>query len=816
MLRAIPESLSPLAPASAPAIEAGSCAPGGAPGGGGAAGGGSAPSPAPPAPSAAVEAGDGEPGPEPPRRRPISQPEDYGIPLPEWLAQCLRQVPPTAGQGCATEPEALLAAAFDFAFQLHDGQFRASGEPYIIHPIAVADLLRGIGASAAVIAAGFLHDVVEDTQVTPEDIEQRFGPEVRALVEGVTKLGGIHFTNKTEAQAENLRRMFLAMASDIRVVLVKLADRLHNMRTLSALKPEKQERIARETRDIYAPLANRLGIGRFKWELEDLTFKILEPEAFREIQQQVATKRSEREHRLGVTVQMLRDRLREVGLESCEVSGRPKHLFGIWSKMQRQQKAFHELYDVAAVRILCPTVESCYGALAVVHAMFRSIPGRFKDYISLPKPNGYQSLHTAVIGRHRPIEVQIRTQEMHQVAEYGIAAHWKYKEGGSPAATGSDAERFNWLRQLVDWQKDGGSEDSSDYLAAIKEDLFDEEVFVFTPKGDVVGLRKGSTAVDFAYRIHSEVGNHCQGVRINDRLCPLATPLQNGDFVQILTAKSGHPSLDWLNFVATPTARNRIRAWYKRSHREENIQRGTAMLERELGREGFDALLKGENLARVARRCNLQTTDDLLASLGFGGVTLQQVLNRLREEIRLATEAASPVLSNEQVAAEAALAGRVAAPAVAPVGSPILGLEGLEYRLGGCCCPLPGEGIVGTVALGNHGITIHRQDCANVAAMPADRRLPVRWNPSPEGQPRRYPVRLRIEVLDRVGVLKDILTRLSDHRINVRDAHVRTSAGKPARIELQVELLNASQLADTTNQIRSMADVLSICRLGTG
>ena len=751
-----------------------------------------------------------------PRRRWIGRPEDYGIPLPEWLAQCVRHVPPGSGEVCPTDTEALLAAAFDFAYQLHDGQFRASGEPYIIHPIAVADLLRDIGASAAVIAAGFLHDVVEDTQVTPEDIEERFGLEVRALVEGVTKLGGIHFTNKTEAQAENLRRMFLAMASDIRVVLVKLADRLHNMRTLSALKPEKQERIARETRDIYAPLANRLGIGRFKWELEDLSFKILEPEAFREIQQQVATKRSEREERLGVTVQMLRDRLREVGLESCEVSGRPKHLFGIWSKMQRQQKAFHELYDIAAVRILCPSVDSCYRALAVVHEMFRSIPGRFKDYISLPKPNGYQSLHTAVIGRHRPIEVQIRTQEMHQVAEYGIAAHWKYKEGGSPAATGSDAERFNWLRQLVDWQKDGGSEDSSDYLASIKEDLFDEEVFVFTPKGDVVGLRKGSTAVDFAYRIHSEVGNHCQGVRINDRLCPLATPLQNGDFVQILTAKSGHPSLDWLNFVATPTARNRIRAWYKRSHREENIQRGTEMLERELGREGFDALLKGEALARVARRCNLQVTDDLLASLGFGGVTLQQVLNRLREEIRLATEAAPPVLSNEQVAAEAALAWRGAPTAPSPAGSPILGLEGLEYRLGGCCSPLPGEGIVGTVALGNHGITIHRQDCANVAAIPAERRLPVRWNPAADGQPRRYPVRLRIEVLDRVGVLKDILTRLSDHRINVRDAHVRTSAGKPARIELQVELLHAGQLADTTNQIRSMADVLSICRLGTG
>ena len=383
-------------------------------------------------------------------RKPIRAPADYGIPLPEWLQRCIEHVPPGHGVSCPTDAEALLASAFDFAYQLHEGQFRASGEPYIIHPVAVADLLRDIGASAGVIAAGFLHDVVEDTEVTAEEIEQHFGGEVRALVEGVTKLGGIHFTNYTEAQAENLRRMFLAMASDIRVVLVKLADRLHNMRTIAALQPEKQLRIARETREIYAPLANRLGIGRLKWELEDLAFKILEPESFRDVQQQVSIKRSEREERLAITVQLLRDRLAAVGLTNCEVSGRPKHLYGIWSKMQRQQKAFHEIYDVAALRILCPNFESCYRALAVVHDTFRPIPGRFKDYIGLPKPNGYQSLHTAVIGRHRPIEVQIRTTDMHQVAEYGIAAHWKYKEGGSPAASGADAERFNWLRQLVD------------------------------------------------------------------------------------------------------------------------------------------------------------------------------------------------------------------------------------------------------------------------------------------------------------------------------------------------------------------------------
>jgi RelA/SpoT family (p)ppGpp synthetase len=471
---------------------------------------------------------------------------------------------------------------------------------------------------------------------------------------------------------------------------------------------------------------------------------------------------------------------------------------------------------VAALRIICPNLESCYRALAVVHDTFRPIPGRFKDYIGLPKPTGYQSLHTAVIGRHRPIEVQIRTAEMHRVAEFGIAAHWKYKEGGSPAALGADAERFNWLRQLVDWQKDGVGDDSNDFLRSIKEDLFDEEVFVFTPKGDVVGLRKGSTAVDFAYRIHSEVGNCCQGVRINDRLCPLATPLQNGDFVQVMTAKSAHPSLDWLNFVATPTARNRIRQWYKKSHRDENILRGTSMLERELGRDGFDVLLNGEAMAKVARRCNLVATEDLLAALGFGGVTLHQVLNRLREELRLVSAESEPELTNEEVAR------KVQAPvqhALSPHGetSPILGLEGLEYRMGGCCSPLPGEAIVGTVALGNHGITIHRQDCPNLGAVPVERRLPVQWNPvAAEALRRRYPVQLRIEVLDRVGVLKDILTRLSDHRINVSDARVRTNPGKPARIDLRVELQSAHQLRDTLDQIRSMADVLDIARTGIG
>tara|TARA_Y100001968_G_scaffold51762_1_gene42732 strand:- start:43054 stop:45384 length:2331 start_codon:yes stop_codon:yes gene_type:complete len=747
------------------------------------------------------------------RSQHIKRTEDYKIELPNWLEKCIKNAPPGIGECCPIESESLFSNAFDLAFQLHEGQFRASGDPYIVHPVAVADLLKSIGASPSVIAAGFLHDVVEDTDITPDKLEGYFGHEVRELVEGVTKLGGIHFTNRTEAQAENLRKMFLAMANDIRVVLVKLADRLHNMRTIESLEFSKQQRIALETREIYAPLANRLGIGRFKWELEDLAFKLLEPNAYKEIQDAVSTKRSEREERLQITIELLKKHLLSSGLENCEISGRPKHLYGIWSKMQRQQKMFHEIFDVAALRIIVPNVESCYRALAVVHDTFRPIPGRFKDYIGLPKPNGYQSLHTAVIGRHRPIEVQIRTSDMHEMAEFGIAAHWKYKEGGSPAL--GNAERFNWLRQLIEWQQESSHNDHNDYLASIKEDLFDEEVFVFTPNGDVVGLRKGSTAVDFAYRIHSEVGNHCHGTRINDRLSPLSTSLNNGDFVEILTSKSAHPSLDWLNFVATPTARNRIRQWYKKSHREETLQRGKDLLEKELGRKGFDGMLNSQPMAKVVERCNLKTVDDLLASLGFGGITLHQVLNRLREEIRIATLIPETTISNEDVAQK--ISEQVNSTNIKKHSSnhsPILGVEGLDYRLGGCCNPLPGEQIIGTVALGNHGITIHKKDCDNISSMPTERRLPVQWNKSSSLENETFEVQLRIEVIDRVGVLKDILMRLSDSQINVSDARVKTSKNKPACIDLRIQLKNSEQLKDTISQIRSMADVIDIARTG--
>lgn len=740
--------------------------------------------------------------------------------LPDWLQKCLKGASTSSSEAEDERRHSdtvLIASAFEFAYQLHQGQYRKSGEPYIAHPVAVAGTLRDLGGSPAMIAAGFLHDVVEDTDVTIEEIDERFGPEVRQLVEGVTKLSKINFKSKTESQAENFRRMFLAMAQDIRVIVVKLADRLHNMRTLQYMPEASRRRSAQETRDIFAPLANRLGIWRIKWELEDLAFKYLEPDAFREIQQHVSEKRTAREEKLAKATDILRERLQQAGIRCQDISGRPKHLYGIYQKMQRQQKEFHEIYDLAALRIIVQTNEECYRALAVVHDAFRPIPGRFKDYIGLPKPNRYQSLHTGVIGlTGRPLEVQIRTIEMHHIAEYGIAAHWKYKEtGGSSNShlTAAD-EKFTWLRQLLEWQSD--LKDAQEYLDSVKDNLFEDDVYVFTPKGDVVPLSPGSTSVDFAYRIHTEVGNHCTGVRVNGRMVPLSTRLHNGDIVEIMTQKTGHPSLDWLNFVRTSAAKYRIKQWYKRSRREENVARGRELLEKELGKTGFDSLLKSEAMQSVAEKCNYHSVEDLLAGLGYGEVTLNLVLNRWREVVKAQQPVtiAPPFIPKEPTSTAKALRD---APATTSrsTDSPIVGVEGLVYHLAGCCTPIPGEPIIGVVTRGR-GISIHRQGCHNLENVECERLVPVRWNSAVEnsGRPHTYPVDIQIEALDRVGVLKDILSRLSDQGINVRHAQVKTAIGQPALMDLGIDIRDRSQLEQVFTQIKKMSDILNIRRVG--
>ena len=737
----------------------------------------------------------------------------FDVDVPDWLKECLRESSTNFEQTVSYDT-VLICRAFEFAYKLHEGQYRKSGEPYIAHPIAVAGLLRDLGGSSTMIAAGFLHDVVEDTDVSAEEIGSLFGVEVQQLVEGVTKLSKFNFSSKTERQAENFRRMFLAMAADIRVIVVKLADRLHNMRTLEYLKPAKQHQIALETREIFAPLANRLGIGRFKWELEDLAFKYLETDAYRQMQELVAERRSDREERLTQVVGILRSRMEKTGIRCLEINGRPKHLYGIYQKMQRQQKGFHEIYDIAAVRLIMQTNEECYRALAVVHDAFRPIPGRFKDYIGLPKPNRYQSLHTGVIGlTGRPIEVQIRTLEMHHVAEYGIAAHWKYKETGSSNNTKITAEdeKFTWLRQLVEWQND--LKDAQEYIDTVKGNLFDDDVYVFTPNGDVINLSRGATPVDFAYRIHTEVGNHCAGVRVNGQWRVLDNPLQNGDIVEIITNKNSRPSLDWLNFTVTPSAQYRIRQWFKRFHREDNVARGRELLEKELGKKSFESLLKSEPMRTVAERCNYHSVEDLLAALGYGEVTLNLVVNRLREALRVGLE---PEPQESELFPKEFVQSCSTYPQ-SPISSknnPIAGIEGLMYRLAGCCDPLPGEPIIGVVTRGR-GISIHRQGCSNVENVPGERLVPVSWNSTgtENGRPQTYPVSLQIEVLDRVGIFKDILSRLSDQNINVCHAQVKTQEGKPALIDLCIDIRDRQQLERSFTQIKKLSDVLNIRRI---
>jgi GTP diphosphokinase / guanosine-3',5'-bis(diphosphate) 3'-diphosphatase len=740
----------------------------------------------------------------------------YNCDIPDWLQQCLDGV--EHADAAVNSDRQLIKNAFQFAYDLHGDQKRKSGEPYICHPVAVAGLLRDLGGGAEMIAAGFLHDVVEDTEITIDEIGSRFGQETAHLVEGVTKLSKFEFSSKKEQQAENFRRMFLAMAQDIRVIVVKLADRVHNMRTLDHLRPERQQAISQETRDIFAPLADRLGLGRIKWELEDLSFKYIEAEDYRRIQDLVAEKRTAREARVANVTEMIRHRLDRAGIDTVDISGRPKHLYSIYQKMRYQKKEFSEIYDLTAIRIIVKSNHECYLALAEIHDAFKPIPGRFKDYIGLPKNNRYQSLHTTVVGfTGTPLEVQIRTLEMHNVAEYGIAAHWKYKEAtksevGKPETTKETKvttttrrtevdEKFSWLRQLLEWQND--VKDAIEFDDHLKDSLLERDVYVFTPKGEVVSLRQGSTPVDFAYRIHTEVGNHCSGAKVNDRIVPLSRTLLNGDIVEVITRENSHPSLDWLNFVVSPGARNRIVQWYKRSNRDENVARGRESLERELGKSGLEALLKSEPMLAVAQKCNYITVEDLLAGLGYGEITQQMVVNRLREIVR-DREAPTPELPPTT-------APKQYTPAHSDF--PILGIEGLVHHLAGCCNPIPGEPIIGLVTRIN-GISIHRQGCVNIEQMDGNRLLPVSWNTQvTKEKPRTYPVSVQVEVLDRVGVLKDVLSRLTDNRINVRSANVITHYAKPAIIDLSIEVSDKIQLERCFAQIKQMSDVLNIRRI---
>jgi GTP pyrophosphokinase len=706
------------------------------------------------------------------------------------------------------EDVALIKEAFLYAQKSHEGQFRKSEEPYIIHPVSVAKILAELNADKETVAAALLHDVVEDCNVSPKDIEERFGAQVRKIVEGVTKLGKFSFSSKEERQAENFRKLIVAIAEDVRVVLVKLADRLHNMQTLDFMAEKKQKEIAKETLEIYAPLANRFGLGKMKWELEDLSLKYLHNDEFQRIEEMVAASRAQREALISQAVQSLKSEVDNRSIKA-EIVGRPKHSYGIWKKMNRQGKSFEELYDVLAIRVVIdsdddknyceigtdPDTQKCYEVMGLVHSLFRPIPGRFKDYIAMPKANNYQSLHTVVIGpKGHAMEVQIRTRRMHHVAEFGIAAHWRYKESGtSDVKADSQVDRkLAWLRQLVEWQQD--LKDSQEYLDTVKMDLFADEVFVFSPRGDVFDLPTGSTPIDFAYRIHTDIGHHTIGARINERIVPLNTVLRNGDILEIITAKNAHPHMDWLNFAQTHSAKNRIRQWFKKHHREEHIAQGRQMLEAELGRQGLDELFKSEKLKDIGKRLNLTEPDDILAAVGYGDLSLNQIVNKLREQETLDARAAKRLQGPP--------------PPDRPTSN-VGSLGGLMHHLAKCCSPVPGEEIVGVVTRGS-GIAVHRSDCSNLLKIDAERHMSVDWS---QERNNTYPASLKVECIDRVGIAGDILKKISDYKINLKDLRVETHKEiKTATIHLILDVLDIDQLTRISQAISQISDVLLVQR----
>jgi GTP diphosphokinase / guanosine-3',5'-bis(diphosphate) 3'-diphosphatase len=686
-----------------------------------------------------------------------------------------------------------VSQAYELAAQAHKGQLRATGEPYVSHPVAAAQLLADIGIDPVAIQATLLHDIPEDTGYSVADIEERFGPEVARLVDGVTKLSKFSTHSHEEQQAENIRKMFLAMAEDVRVVLIKLADRLHNMRTLYALPSEKQQRIARQTAEIYAPLAERLGIWQMKWELEDLSFKYLEPDAYHAIASQLESRRKTREGYVDRAIQVLREALEKAGIQA-DLSGRPKHIYSIWKKMQRKGASFNEIYDVYAVRVLVDELRDCYAALGVVHSIWRPIPGQFDDYIAMPKGNFYQSLHTAVVAvEGKPLEVQIRTQGMHRISEVGIAAHWRYKEG-SKSDRDYDA-KLAWVRQLMDWQHE--ISDATEFVEGLKLDVFQDQVFVFTPKGEVKDLPAGATPLDFAYRIHTDVGHRCIGAKVNNRLVPLDYKLQNGDIVEIVTTKAAHgPSRDWLNIVRTGHAKEKIRQWFKRQQREENMAHGKDALDRELRRLARTSLerIGPERVMEIAEQYKYLTLDDFYAAIGYGAVGAQAVVTRLG----VVDDANELVLP------------QVAPPTpVSTEGVRVKGVGDVLVRFGKCCAPIPGDPITGFVTRGK-GVTIHLRSCPTVINEPdVNRLIEVEW----EGQAQQtYPIAIRVEAHDRTGLLSDITNVVADNKVNILSANVMTNDDQTATVKATLQVSSVAQLAKILSRLEQLKDVYSVQR----
>lgn len=694
-----------------------------------------------------------------------------------------------------------LKAAYDFSAAAHEGQKRQTGEPYFIHPCAVVNVLVDLGFDdVSTLVAAFLHDVLEDTQVTADELEQKFGKEVLELVEGVTKLDKIKFVSAEDEQAENLRKMFFAMAKDYRVIIIKLADRLHNMRTLDALKPEKQIKIATQSLKIYAPLAGRLGLSFVKCELEDLAMRYLYPDDYYELVEFIKTKSKERQQFIEKICDELKAKLQELGIEG-EVNGRQKHLYGIYKKMLKQGKNIEQIYDISAVRVIVNEVQDCYTVLGAIHTMWMPLPGRFKDYIAMPKPNGYQSLHTTVITRFKEtFEIQIRTYEMHRIAEYGIAAHWKYKEGTTGATKIDD--QINWLREVMDTQRE--SSDSHEFLENIEGNVFTDEVYVFTPKGKVLNLPVGSTTVDFAYAIHSAVGNKCIGAKVNGKIVPLNTVLNTGDIVEILTTNSGKgPSRDWIKFVKTASARTKIRQYFKKEMKEENIKRGKDMLEREAKRRGYNLseLLGTAGLNYIMNRYTLSSIDDLYASVGFGGLTTNQIIVKLIDYFKRDLLSKNPVAEIKTTS--------TTGKSSSGNGVLIRGYDDFLVRLSHCCNPVPGDKIVGYVSRGR-GVSVHCVDCPNVKNMEPERLIEAKWD---DVITQNFLASLKIYCENKSGILAAVTTIISNMKISITGAFARSDNDSgTAEITVMLEVKSTDQVEDVIKKLKTLPEVIDVHR----
>ncbi len=704
--------------------------------------------------------------------------------------------------------------AYQFGESAHSGQFRKSGETYFIHPIHVSLILAELELDEDTIVAGLLHDVVEDTKYTLEDVGKEFGQQVALLVDGVTKLGQIHYDTKEERQAENLRKMFLAMAKDIRVILIKLADRLHNMRTLKYMTDNKKKEKAEETLEIYAPIAHRLGISKLKWELEDLSFLYLDPEGYYDLVSKVNKKREEREKNINNVIQELKKAVKEDEI-TCDITGRPKNFYSIYKKMVYQNKNFEEIYDLTAIRVIVDNIKDCYGILGIVHNLWIPLPGRFKDYISIPKPNMYQSLHTTVMsGTGEPFEIQIRTAEMHRIAEYGIAAHWKYKEG-LEASQGDMESRLSWLRQMMEWQRD--LSDPKEFMDSLKIDLFTNQVFVFTPEGEVIDLPLGSTPVDFAYKIHSAVGNKCVGAKVNGRIVPLNFQLSNGQIIEVLTANNASgPSRDWLKFVKSTQAKNKIKNWFKKERRDENIKEGRDMLEKEIKRNGFQPkeLMKDDWIDPIIEKLGMNVLEDLYAAIGYGGIMLNQVVPKLKEKHRLENKPQTSLLEQMAEGFDPDHQPRERDKKKknkAANGVVVEGVDDMLVRFAKCCNPVPGDEIIGYITRGR-GVTIHRADCINFEKTDGaqNRFIEVAWDS--KEQKTSYNSEVQIVAPDRKGLLGEITVLITDLSLVVTGVNAKLSKNGIAIINLTLEISDSEQLTKLINKIRSMPEIIEVKR----